>query len=285
MNWRRSLTILALLTPGIGLILFFIGAVVYVAFAQSFGLYNLNGESAFTFEFWEKVTARKSYGRAVRYSLYVGFVSAILSVALAYPIALWLRKPFPGSLTISAVLKAPLLVHGIVAAFLFLNVISYHGILNQFMVWVGLFDEPRRLQNDDQAIGLLIMQVWKNMPMALLLLTGAVQSISDDVLRAAQDMGAGAWTRFRRVIAPLSVSAMQAAMIIIFIGALADFTFQTTIGPTNRQSLAQYMNFFKDRARWHDAAVVGVTLMALSFLGAIAIAVISRLVFRGKLRS
>lgn len=281
---RRTAHILLLLTPGIGLILVFIGSVVYIAVAQSVGLYNLRGESEFSLQFWIEGVDRKSYGRAVGYSLYVGFVSALLSVALAYPVALRLRKPFAGSLTVSTILKTPLLVHGIVAAFLFLNVISYHGILNQFLVWIGLFDEPRRLQNDDNAIGLLFLQVWKNMPFALLLLTGAVQAISEDVLNAAQDLGAGAWARFCRVIAPLTVSAMQAALIIIFIGALADFTFQTTIGPTNERSLAQYMTFMKDRGRWNDAAVVGVTLMVLSFVGAIVLAVVSRLLFGGRLK-
>ena len=279
---KRTAWILLLLTPGIGLILFFIGSVFYIAVAQSFGYYNLMGESGFSLEHWEKVTDRKAYSRTVLYSLYIGIISAIFSLALAYPLALWLRKPFRGSLTVSAILKMPLLIHGIVAAFLFLNIISYHGILNQFLVWTGIFDEPRRLQNDKDAIGLLIMQVWKNMPFALLLLTGAVQAIGDDVVNAAQDLGAGAWSRFRRVIAPLTVSAMQASLVIIFIGALADFTFQTTIGPTNRQSLAQYMTFFKERARWNDAAVVGVTLMFLSLAGSVLLAALARLVFRGR---
>ncbi|GGK51703.1 ABC transporter permease [Salinarimonas ramus] len=282
MTLGRAAYILMLLSPGIGLIVVFIGAVVYIAVAQSFGYYNLIGESGFSWSFWIEGIDRKSYLRAVRYSLYVGLTSAFLSVALAYPLALWLRKPFPGSMTISAILKAPLLVHGIVAAFLFLNVISYHGILNQMMVWLGIFDEPRRLQNDEHAIGLIFLQVWKNMPFALLLLTGAVQAISDDVLNAAQDLGAGAWQRFLTVIAPLTVSAMQASLIIIFIGALADFTFQTTIGPTNERSLAQYMTFMKDRGRWNDAAVVGVTLMALSLAGSVLLAVVSRLAFRGR---
>lgn len=284
MTLGRAAYILMLLSPGIGLIVVFIGAVVYIAVAQSFGYYNLIGESGFSWGFWIDGIDRKAYLRAVRYSLFIGFTSAFLSVALAYPLALWLRKPFPGSMTISSILKAPLLVHGIVAAFLFLNVISYHGILNQLMVWLGIFDEPRRLQNDEHAIGLIFLQVWKNMPFALLLLTGAVQSISDDVLNAAQDLGAGAWQRFLKVIAPLTVSAMQASLIIIFIGALADFTFQTTIGPTNERSLAQYMTFMKDRGRWNDAAVVGVTLMVLSLAGSVLLAIVSRLAFRGRLR-
>ena len=279
MTWRRWLHIALLLLPGIGLIVFFIGAVIYIAIAQSFGLFNLSGDSGFSLQFWESVSARKAYGRSVFYSLYVGLISALLSVALAYPLALWLRKPFPGSLAISAILKAPLLVHGLVAAFLLVNIIAYHGLVNQIMQGLGLWNAPRRRQNDDIGISVLILQVWKNMPFALLLLTGAVQSISDDVLDAGRDLGAGALTRFRRIIAPLSVSAMQAALVIVFIGALADFSFQTIIGPTNKQSLAQYMTFFSSRGRWNEAAVVGVTLMILSLAGAAGLSLLAQKTF------
>jgi putative spermidine/putrescine transport system permease protein len=279
---RRWLTIILLLLPGLGLILGLIGTVVWIAIAQSFGLYGLNGEDQFTLQYWAEVTDRRVFVRSVRYSFYVGTVSAILSVALAYPLAIWLRKPFTGSMTIGAILKAPMLVHGLVAAFLFINVVAYHGILNQAMQALGFWDGPRRLQNDSNAIGVLILQVWKNMPFALLLLTGAVQGISDDVLDAARDMGAGAWDRFRKVIAPLSISAMQAALVIIFIGAMADFSFQVIAGPTNRQSMSQLMVFFKDRGDWHSAAVVGVTLMGLAMLGASALAALARLVMKGR---
>jgi putative spermidine/putrescine transport system permease protein len=225
MRFGKWIKLAILLTPGLGLIVFLIGSVVYIAIAQSFGLYNLNGEDALSLEFWQKMLGRKVFVRSVGYSLYIGFLSAFFSVLLAYPLALWLRKPFRGSMAIGAILKAPLLVHGLVAAFLFINVIAYHGVLNQFIQWLGIWDGPRRLQNDRNAIGVLILQTWKNMPFALLLLTGAVQSISDDVLDAARDLGARSFSRFRKVVAPLTISAMQAALVIVFIGALADFSF------------------------------------------------------------
>jgi putative spermidine/putrescine transport system permease protein len=280
-TWRSWLKIGLLLTPGLGLILIFIGSVVYIAIAQSFGYYNLAGESGFSLEYWAKMFDRATYSRAISYSLYVGTASAFLAVAFAYPLAIWLRRPFSGSLMISAILKAPLLVHGLVAAFLYINIISYHGILNQLMQWLGIWDGPHRLQNDRNAVGVLILQTWKNMPFALLLLAGAVQSISDDVMDAAADLGAGPWDRFRRVIAPLSVSATQAALVIIFIGALADFSFQVIAGPVNKQSLSQLMVFFKGYGRWNDAAVVAVTLMGLAIVGSGVLAVFSRFVMRG----
>ena len=282
MRLRRTLFILALLMPGLGVILLMIGSVFYIAVAQSFGYYNLAGESAFSLEHWREVLGSRQFGRAFRYSLYIATVSALGSVALAYPLAIWLRRPFPGSLTIGAVLKAPLFVPGLVAAFLFLNVISWHGILNQALMGLGITDAPIRMQNDRGAWGVVFLQIWKNMPLALLLLTGATQSISDEVLDAARDMGAGAFARFRKVIAPLTVPAMQAALIIIFIGAAGDFAFQVTAGPTNVQSMAQYMVFLTDSfGRWNQAAVVGVSLMGLALVGSVVLAVLTRVVVKG----
>ena len=282
MTFRRWLLVILLLLPGLGLILWLMGTVVYIAVAQSFGLYSINGESHLTITFWADLFDSKIFGRSIRYSIYVGVLSAFFSVALAYPLAIWLRKPFPGSMTIGAILKAPMLVHGLVAAFLFINIIAYHGLFNQFMMWLGIWDSPHRLQNDRNAIGVLLLQTWKQMPFALLLLTGAVQGISDDVLDAARDLGAGSWARFRKVIAPLTVSGMQAAMVIIFIGALADFSFQTIAGPINRQSLSQLMVSYKGRGDWHSAAVVGVSMIIIALAGSAVLALVSRLVLKGR---
>ena len=279
MKTLNYLIIIVLLLPGFGLILFFLGMILYVAVFQSFGLFNLSGEDNFTMEYWQKLFNRKVFYRSVNYSLYVGIISSIISVILAYPIALWLRKPFYGSILINSILKAPLLVHGLVAAFLYVNLIAYHGIINQIFIAIGAWDEPIRMQNDKNAIGVLILQVWKNLPFALLILLGSIQSIGDDVIDAARDLGANSFQRLKKIIAPLTISSMQAALIIIFIGALADFSFQSIAGPTNKYSLSQLMLYYKNNGRWHEAAGVGVTIMIISFLGAIFISYLTKFIF------
>jgi putative spermidine/putrescine transport system permease protein len=253
--------------------------ILYVAVFQSFGLFNLSGEDNFTMQYWQKLFNRKVFYRSVNYSLYVGIISSIISVVLAYPIALWLRKPFYGSILINSILKAPLLVHGLVAAFLYVNLVAYHGIINQIFIAIGAWDEPIRMQNDKNAIGVLILQVWKNLPFALLILLGSIQSIGDDIIDAARDLGANSFERLKKIIAPLTISSMQAALIIIFIGALADFSFQSIAGPTNKYSLSQLMLYYKNNGRWHEAAGVGVTIMIISFIGAIFISFLTRFIF------
>jgi len=273
------LKIIALLLPGFGLILFFLGMILYVAVFQSFGLFNLSGEDNLTMQFWQKLFNKKVFYRSINYSLYVGIISSLISVVLAYPIALWLRKPFYGSILINSMLKAPLLVHGLVAAFLYVNLVAYHGIINQIFIAIGAWEEPIRMQNDKNAIGVLILQVWKNLPFALLILLGSIQSIGDDIIDAARDLGANSFERLKKIIAPLTISSMQAALIIIFIGALADFSFQSIAGPTNKYSLSQLMLYYKNNGRWHEAAGVGVTIMIISFIGAIFISHTTRFIF------
>jgi putative spermidine/putrescine transport system permease protein len=275
----NCLKIIVLLLPGFGLILFFLGMILYVALFQSFGFFNLSGEDNFTIQYWQKLFNKKVFYRSINYSLYVGIISSIISVVLAYPIALWLRKPFYGSILINSILKAPLLVHGLVAAFLYVNLVAYHGIINQIFIAIGAWDEPIRMQNDKNAIGVLILQVWKNLPFALLILLGSIQSIGDDIVDAARDLGANSFERLKKIIAPLTISSMQAALIIIFIGALADFSFQSIAGPTNKYSLSQLMLYYKNNGRWHEAAGVGVTIMIISFIGAIFISYLTRFIF------
>ena len=279
MKALNYLKIIVLLLPGFGLILFFLGMILYVALFQSFGLFNLSGEDNFTIQYWQKLFNKKVFYRSINYSLYVGIISSIISVVLAYPIALWLRKPFYGSILINSILKAPLLVHGLVAAFLYVNLVAYHGIINQIFIAIGAWDEPIRMQNDKNAIGVLILQVWKNLPFALLILLGSIQSIGDDIIDAARDLGANSFERLKKIIAPLTISSMQAALIIIFIGALADFSFQSIAGPTNKYSLSQLMLYYKNNGRWHEAAGVGITIMIISFIGAIFISYLTRFIF------
>ena len=69
------------------------------------------------------------------------------------------------------------------------------------------------------------------------------------------------------------------------LGAAGDFAFQVTAGPTNVQSMAQYMVFLKDSfGRWNQAAVVGVSLMVLALCGSLVLAILSRVVLRSGTR-
>ena len=108
----HPLKVLLLLVPGLGLIVVFIGTVVAMALAQSFGRFNFAGTSSWSLAFWRAQLASPLLWRSLFYSFRIALLGALFSVALAYPLALWLRKPFPGSGMLAALLKIPLLIPG-----------------------------------------------------------------------------------------------------------------------------------------------------------------------------
>ncbi|HUX21116.1 MAG TPA: ABC transporter permease, partial [Spirochaetia bacterium] len=97
----------------------------------------------------------------------------------------------------------------------------------------------------------------------------------------ARDLGASAFARFRRVITPLTLRSLQAALIIIFIGAAGDYSFQVIAGPVTVNSITQYMlNIQQQSGGWNQAAVVAVMLMFSSLLGALLLAGLTSVIVR-----
>lgn len=271
-HWKTWLMLL----PGVGTILLLMGSTFYMVVAQSFGFHNMMGESGFSTEFWCDALADPTLHKSLIYSIKVSVIGALGAVSLAYPLVLWLRKPFTGSTTITGLLRAPMFIPGLVAAFLLVNVISYHGVVNQGLMWLGLTEKPIRMQNDNFGWGVIILQIWKQLPFAMILLAGAVNSIRNDVLDAASDLGANAWRRFTGIVFPLSIPALQVSLILIFIGALGDYSFYSIAGPKNTYSLSMLMHITSTEfMEWNKGAVVAVIIMVTAVIASLAISLLT----------
>ncbi|ASK53954.1 ABC transporter permease subunit [Vibrio tarriae] len=264
-----------LMLTGVGTILLLMGSTVYTIVMQSFGYYNMNGESGFTLQYWVKNLQSPQVQSALFYSLKVATLGALFSIIVAYPICLWLRNEIVGKEIIVSVMRIPMFVTGLVAAFLYVNIISYHGILNQFFIYIGITEQPLRLQNDSFGWGIIILQMWKNIPFALILISGSMNSIRADVLDAASNLGASKTRKFFSVIVPLTLPAVQVALILIFIGALGDFAFYSIAGPRNTYALARLMQVTAmEYAEWNSSGVIAAIIMLTSGIAATIITLV-----------
>ena len=136
---------------------------------------------------------------------------------------------------------------------------------NQMLMFLGLIERPLRLQNDDMGIGVIVIQVWKNIPFALLIITSAVTSIKQETVHAARDLGAGYLQRLVDLYIPLCLNALALAFVLIFIGALGDFAIYSVAGPRSLYSMATLMNLTAfNLNEWDSAAVIATMLMAIA---------------------
>ncbi|HOB49515.1 MAG TPA: sugar ABC transporter permease [Mycobacterium sp.] len=92
-------------------------------------------------------------------------------------------------------------------------------------------------------------EVWKTTPFMALLLLAGLALVSDDLLKAAQVDGAGAWTRLTRVIIPLIKPAILVALLFRTLDAfrIFDNIYVLTGGANDTASVSilGYDNLFK----------------------------------------
>ena len=256
-----------MLFPGVGFILLFIGSSIFLTIVQSFGLFSITGKSVFTLENWKAILQTRESMDSLFFSLKMGLLSSIGIVVVAFPIALFFRKGGTGKGILGSIIKVPLFIPALVAAFLILNLISYHGLVNTALMRLNLIDEPLRMLNDKFGWGVVFIQIWKNLPFVLLIVMAALASIRDDTIDAAKNLGAGYWSVFFRMYVPLSMPGILVSMILMFIKAFGDFPICSVAGPIYPSSMAQRMQIMATiYQEWDQAAVLGVIIIVTAFI-------------------
>lgn len=269
-----------LIIPGIGFIVVMLGISIYMMIAQSFGLYNYLGESHLTTQFWEGVLTKRFFD-SLRLSLRTGVLSSLIAMVICYPLAIYLQKAKGGKFLYS-IIRIPYFIPALVAAFLIVNVIDYHGIFNQILMFFHIIDEPLSLRNDDAGIGLLVIQVWKNLPFEMIIMYSAIESVRKDVIDAARNLGANGFVVLTRVIVPITIPSAFMAMIMVFIGVFNDFAISSTAGPIYPTSLSTLMRVYAFQYYdWNTAACVGVLALGITVLCVIVYTWVQKLIERG----
>jgi putative spermidine/putrescine transport system permease protein len=262
--------LLLLIVPGAGFIFLFLSAAIAMTFLQSIGLYSLVGESRLTANHWLALLD-KGFFDSFLFSLKVGVGSAFGTLLFAYPLALFLRRKRFGSRTIGSIIKIPLFVPALVAAFLILNVLAFNGILNSALMGLGLIDRPLRMLNDTFGWNVLVIQVWKNLPFQLLIIASVLESIQTDIEDAARNLGASPLRVILHIILPMSAPGILIAVVLVFILTFGDYAITRVAGPVYPSSLSvlMYTDAFTLQ-QWGIAACIGVVIIVAS-LGFVAI--------------
>lgn len=276
----HRLTIILLVLPAVGYVALFLTAVFAMTVLQSVGFFAFKPTTTIGFGQWAEVLDRQMWDSFI-YSLRIALLSSLAGLALAYPLALYLRNSFRGKTVISNMLRVPLFLPALVAAFLILNIMSFHGILNETLLALGLIKEPLRMLHDEQGLGVLAIQIWKNLPFQTLILTAVLANVPRELEAAARNLGAGSFSVFRFVLFPLSLPGAVTGVILVFIGVLGDFAVNSIAGPLYPPSLAIRMYLLAHSfSEWGQAACIAIITMVTSLVFAFLLARVAKLTVR-----
>jgi multiple sugar transport system permease protein len=157
--------------------------------------------------FWESV------GRSTSFTLMA--VAAIMVIATL--MALLLNEEFPGRRVLSAVLLIPWAIPYVANGLMWKWIYdSGYGALNGLLLQLGLIDKYVIWLGDVHKTLILIANafVWKEVPLATILLLVTLKSIRPDLYSAAKVDGANAWQRFLHITLPSLVPGF--ALVVIY---------------------------------------------------------------------
>jgi putative spermidine/putrescine transport system permease protein len=163
----------------------------------------------------------------------VGLAAAVTAVciALAFPLAWFMArvaKPKWRTLLFLAVV-VPLWSSVLVRIFAWRTILGGEGVLNQFLVDTGILSHPSSaFLYNEKAIAITWAYVW--LPFMVLPIFTALEKIPDGLIEASRDLGASAWTTFRRVVFPLALPGVIAGSIFVFALTMGDFVAPQLVG-------------------------------------------------------
>jgi N,N'-diacetylchitobiose transport system permease protein len=142
-------------------------------------------------------------------------------------------------------------------------------LLPQQALVVSLFIDFRKLNLLDSLVGLILVYTAFALPVTIWMMRNFAATVPRDLEEAAAIDGAGAWTRFWRILLPLVSPGLVATSVFAFIFAYNEFVFALTFLGTDtaKFTLPLYVEYFygQNSTNW-GAIMASSTLFTIPVL-------------------
>jgi multiple sugar transport system permease protein len=240
---------LLLIAPAVVLMILVTGYPIVYAFWLSLQKASLSapGQDEFIgFSNYATVLSDSYWWTAFSVTLGITVVSVMIELVLGMAIALVMHRTLFGKGAIRTLVLIPYGIVTVVAAFSW-----YYAWTPDTGYLANLLpDGTAPLTEQWPSLAVIVLaEVWKTTPFMALLLLAGLALVPDDLLKAAQMDGAGAWTRLTKIILPLMKPAILVALLFRTLDAFRVFDniYILTRGSNNTYSVSMlgYDNLFK----------------------------------------
>lgn len=259
---REQWKTLSLVIPALVTILL----VILIPLTWLFYLSFTGDDGGFSLENYQRMIQYKSYYRIFITTFQVSILTTLICIALGYPLAFFLAQMPPkwAGVFMLAVLL-PFWTSLLVRTYAWLVLLQKKGILNEFAMNVGLWDEPIKLVHN--MTGTLIGMAHIMLPFLVLPLYNAMSKIDRDMMQAAANLGANPIGAFWRVYFPLSLPGMVAGSLIVFVLCLGFYVTPAVLGGGRVIMVSnQITAILENQFDWGAASALGVVLLAATVI-------------------
>ena len=155
------------------------------------------------------------------FSMLHAAIAVVISFALGFPIAVFVRRRIPAALQHRVVLLfiLPFMISELVRVFALRPVLGRNGVINTFLMDIGVISEPITVILFSP-IGVVIGDVISFMPFMVFAGFLAMEAVQGYVFEVCEDLGARTVRAFREVIVPLAAPGIFAGSVFIFVNSV-----------------------------------------------------------------
>ena len=235
--------------------------IVYFAFTDRY-------TAAFTLDNLRQA-AQPVYLGVLWHSVWLAGVSTFLCFLVGYPMAMILAKSRVRYRRMLAMLIViPMWMNFLLRTYAWMTLLEKNGAVNALLSFLGL--PPVHILYTDYAV--LLGMVYNFLPFMILPIYSVLMKMDKSLLEAAEDLGADAWTSFRRVTFPLSLPGVYAGTLMVFMPAVTTFVISRLLGGGQYRLAGNVIEQqFLAIGNWNFGSALSVLMMILILLSMVGL--------------
>jgi putrescine transport system permease protein len=229
--------------PFAWLLIFFLfpfGILLYISFVQmGEGLSpfssNVLDSTSFTLSNYQSIFTGEDefldtiYIEAFIRSLIYSGITSIFCLLIGFPFAYFVSRQKPSVRSVMLLMiMLPFWTSFLLRVYAWKGILADGGVINQFLQFIGVVDEPVQLLYTDFAM--LVGMVYVYLPFMVLPLYTSLTKINPTLYEAAEDLGSRPLSVFFLVTVPLCKAGIIAGLMLVFIPAVGEFVIPSLLG-------------------------------------------------------
>ena len=200
--------------------------------------------------------------RTLKISIFVSLLALVIAYPLTYFLVFRIRSARLRSVLYIAVI-VPLWVSYLLRAYTWKTILGSQGVLNSFLIWIGVLDEPAEIFLYSQ-FAMVIVLTYIYIPFQVMPVYTSLEKIPRNLIEASKDLGVGRWETFVRITLPLSVPGILAGMTFTFCLTMGDFVAPFLVGGPDGLMIANVVQVqFGTAFNWPLGSALSIVMLVI----------------------
>ena len=198
-------------------------------------------------------------------TLWLSAVITLICFLLAYPVSYLLSTlPMKTSNLLMILVLLPFWTSLLVRTTAWIAMLQTEGIVNDFLVFLGVIGDDGRIQMIYNMTGTIIAMVHILLPFMILPLYSVMKTIPPTYMRAAKSMGASTTYAFTKVYFPQTIPGIAAGTLLVFILAIGYYITPALVGGNDGLLISNLIaDHIKSTLNWSLGAALGTILLVV----------------------